>query len=651
MITASGLAIGFAGHSLFEDGSLQINRGDRIALVGPNGAGKSTLFSLLLGRLEPDAGTISIERGITIGWLPQESAAVGGESVLELAAGINPEIQSLQKTLRRREDDTPEVHEALARYAELGGHQLEARAKSILKGLAFRENDFERPARELSGGWIMRAHLARLLVMQPDLLLLDEPTNHLDLESLLWFQDYLLTLRSAILLISHDRAFLNRLSRHILEIRGRRLYRYRGDYEEFLRQRAEREALQWAAYKNQQKEIADLQRFADRFRAKASKASQAQSKLRQIERMEKIEAPESAASTISIVFPQPPRGGQHPVTLSHIDFSYDSLPVYRGMEFSCERGDRIALVGPNGAGKSTLLKLLAGELHPASGERKYGHQIRVGYFAQNRVEMLQSGRTVYEEARDLPNPAPELLTRSVLGSFLFSGDSIHKMVDVLSGGEKSRLALAKILLDPPNLLLLDEPTTHLDMPSIEALISAFDQFHGTVVFVSHDVYFIRRVGRRVLRISAGQLEWFAGDYDYYLEKSGAAAGRAGVVAGEKLPTSERPGDYRPEEENSAAPAERQRIFKTREEKKEEARLRQERTRNRRELEAEAHRLEKEITELETRQKDLTARLEDPDAYGPGGKAMQWNRELLAIQESLEELTARWESAAANLAEP
>lgn len=650
MITASGLAIGFAGQPLFEDASFQINRGDRIALVGPNGAGKSTLFSLLLARQQPDEGKISIERGLTIGWLPQESAPAGEETVLELTTAITPEIQNLHFILRSEEAGSPARHEAVARYAELGAHHLEARAKSILHGLAFRETDFLRPARQLSGGWIMRAHLARLLVMQPDLLLLDEPTNHLDLESLLWFQDYLLTLRGAVLLISHDRAFLNRLSRQILEIRNRRLHRYQGNYEDYLRQRAEREALHLAAYKNQQKEIADLQRFADRFRAKASKAAQAQSKLKQIDRMEKIEAPESASATVSIKFPQPPRGGQHPVTLENVDFAYGDLTVYRGMDFTCERGDRIALVGPNGAGKSTLLKLLAHEISPDSGFRKYGHQIRVGYFAQNRVEMLQAGRSVYEEARSLPNPAPELLTRTILGSFLFSGDTIYKSVDVLSGGEKSRLALAKILLDPPNLLLLDEPTTHLDMPSIEALISALEQFAGTVVFVSHDVYFIRRVGRRVLRISAGQLEWFAGDFDYYLEKSGAAAGLAGVVAGEKL--SAAPGDHRPDAENlDFDSSSKTRIFKTREEKKAEAKARHEDAQARRNLQNELLALENEITDLEARQKELTARLEDPAAYEPGGKAMQWNRELLALQDKLEELTPRWETAAARLAQP
>lgn len=638
----------FGGQVLFTEASLQINRGERVALVGPNGAGKSTLFNLLLGRMQPDAGTISIERGVSIGWLPQESAPAGEETVLELATAISPEVQELQRWLRRREEDLPEVHEAMARYAELGGYQLEARAKSILRGLAFRESDLTRPARELSGGWIMRAHLARLLTQQPDLLLLDEPTNHLDLESLLWFQDYLLTLRSALLLISHDRAFLNLLSEQVLEVRGQRLHRYRGNYEDYLRQKAEREAQQWAAYKNQQKEIADLQRFVDRFRAKASKAAQAQSKLKQIERMEKIAPPEVEAGTITIVFPQPPRGGQHPVTLCDVDFSYGNLNVYRGMNFTCERGDRIALVGPNGAGKSTLLKLLAGELDPAAGQRTYGHQIQVGYFAQNRVEKLQLGRTVYEEARDLPNPAPELLTRTVLGAFLFSGDSIHKPVEVLSGGEKSRLALAKILLDPPNLLLLDEPTTHLDMPSIEALIGALEQYQGTVVFVSHDVYFIRRVGRKVLRISAGELQWFAGDYDYYLEKSGAAAGRAGVVAGEKLPPASEPKDHRPGESvgDSTDPGSpKAKIYKTREEKRAEAQQRQEQARLRREAERKVRELEAEILTLEERQKDLSARLEDPSAYEPGGKALQWNRELLAILEKLEELTLAWERAA------
>jgi ATP-binding cassette subfamily F protein 3 len=634
MLTVSGLEMSFGGRTLFSGASFQINRGDRIALVGPNGAGKSTLFLLLLGREQPDAGQVSLERGATLGWLPQESAPAGEETVLQLACSITPHHTELFHQLAQHPLGDPGGDGIQAELLALGLPSLEAKAKRILAGLAFREADFHRPAREMSGGWIMRAHLARLLVMEPDLLLLDEPTNHLDLESLGWFQNYLRTYRGAILLISHDREFLNSLAGGILELRGGHLHRYRGNYDTYLEEKAAREAQHLAAYKNQQKEIETLQRFADRFRAKASKASQAQSKLKQIERMEKIEAPESSERTVHIQFPRPPRCGQFPLRLHEIDFAYGSLTVYRGMEFECERGDRIALVGPNGAGKSTLLKLLAGVLTPQAGRRLTGHQTKTGYFSQNRLDILKPERTVIEEALALENPAPEQLTRTILGSFLFPGDAIYKRVSVLSGGEKSRLGLVKLLLDPPNVLLLDEPTTHLDMASIEALIRALQTFEGTIVFISHDVYFIRALATRVLRISAGQLQWFAGGYDYYLEKSGLTSSRAALVDGEQL------SDHRPE--SSPAPAvARPSTFKTKDQKRAEAQARQAKNQVRREAENKVSTLEKEIARLEAEQKSLVEKLEDPTTYEQGGDVMDLNRQLLGLSESLERHQEEW----------
>ena len=381
--------------------------------------------------------------------------------------------------------------------------EIEPKAKRILAGLAFRESDFERPASALSGGWIMRAHLARLLVLEPDLLLLDEPTNHLDLESLVWFQEYLRNYPGAILMISHDREFLNALVGSIVEIAQSKLLRYRGNWDSYVEQKAAREEQQLAAYKNQQKEIASLQQFADRFRAKASKASQAQSKLKQIDRMEKIAAPTAQAKTIKFRFPQPPRSGLRAITLKDVRHAYDSLVVYDLLNFAAERGQRTVLVGPNGAGKSTLLKLLAGVLPVQKGERDLGHNVRVGYFSQHRVEMLNVRQTVLESVLDVPDPVSEQTARTVLGSFLFRGDDVFKTVGVLSGGEKSRLALVKLLLYPPNLLLMDEPTTHLDVGSIDALIGALAQYEGTLIFISHDVHFIRAIATSVLHISAG----------------------------------------------------------------------------------------------------------------------------------------------------
>src|SRR3954469_3117591 len=339
MLTISQVTKAFGGRTLFEEASLQVNRGDRVGLVGPNGAGKSTLFSLILGEASPDEGKISLEKSASVGFLPQEHAPAGDETVLELACAISPELTKAQRIMKATPEDSVEHHEALHLFDEHGGWQLEPKAKRILAGLAFRESDFDRPARTLSGGWVMRAHLARLLVQEPELLLLDEPTNHLDLESLVWFQNYLGSYPGAILMISHDREFLNQLVGSIVEIAHRRLNRYRGNWDTYVEQKAAREEQQLAAYKNQQKEIASLQLFADRFRAKASKASQAQSKLKQIDRMEKIEAPQSAERSVAkFSFPQPPRSGQRVIVLKDIDFAYETQPVYRGMNFQAEKG-------------------------------------------------------------------------------------------------------------------------------------------------------------------------------------------------------------------------------------------------------------------------------------------------------------------------
>jgi ATP-binding cassette, subfamily F, member 3 len=669
MLTISQVTKAFAGRTLFEEASLQVNRGDRVGLVGPNGAGKSTLFSLILGEASPDEGKISLEKSATVGSLPQEHAPAGEETVLEIACAVSPELIKAQRILKTTPEDSAAHHEALHLFDEHGGWQLEPRAKRILAGLAFRESDFDRRARTLSGGWVMRAHLARLLVQEPELLLLDEPTNHLDLESLVWFQEYLRSYPGAILMISHDREFLNQLVGSIVEIAHRRLNRYRGNWDSYVEQKVAREEQQLSAYKNQQKEIASLQLFADRFRAKASKASQAQSKLKQIDRMEKIEAPVAREKTVHFRFPQPPRSGHRVITLKEVDHSYftcshgpvgrasgsvagepqrgpqgrgysTELVVYRGLDFEAERGQRTVLVGPNGAGKSTLLKLLAGVLPVQSGLREVGHNVKVGYFSQYRVDMLDPKMTVLETARDMSNPVSEQVARTVLGSFLFRGDDVFKTTAVLSGGEKTRLALVRLLLDPPNLLLMDEPTTHLDVGSIDALIGALAQYEGTLIFISHDVYFIRAVAKTVLHIDAGKLTPYAGDYDYYLDKSKATSARAALTvagigdpgrngnnaqAGIIDPGSNKPGMRESREQRRAAADER----------KAEAKVK-------RDHEKKVRNLEMQILKLEGRQKELTEELEKPETYERGGAATQLNRELSAITADLERLTAEWE---------
>ena len=652
MLTVSQLSKSFSGRLLFDDVSLQVNRGDRIGLVGPNGAGKSTLFSLILGETSPDRGQITVEKSATIGFLPQETAAAGNETVLELALAVSPELMHAQKIIKQHESAVAGIadpgadaayHRALHVFDEHGGWQLEPKAKRVLAGLAFHESDFDRPARALSGGWIMRAHLARLLVMEPDLLLLDEPTNHLDLESLQWFQEYLKNYPGGIVMISHDREFLNQLVGSIVEIAHSKLVRYRGNWDNYVEQKAAREEQQLAAYKNQQKEIASHQLFADRFRAKASKASQAQSKLKQIDRMEKIAAPVARGKTIKFHFPQPPRSGLRVIALKHVDHAYGDLVVYRGLNYHAERGQRTVLVGPNGAGKSTLLKLLAGVLPVQHGARELGHNARVGYFSQNRIDVLNVKHTVLQSVLDSPKPVPEQTARTVLGSFLFRGDDVFKTVAVLSGGEKSRLALVKLLLDPPNLLLMDEPTTHLDVGSIDALIGALKQYHGTLIFISHDVHFIRAIATSVLHINAGRLTAYPGDYQYYLDKSKATSAKVALTAGPDVA-----------EVNGQKSAVRKQtghgLRKHKGQKRAEAEARNLVSRTKREKDKRLHEIETQIAALEAQQKELVASLEDPAVYETGGRAVSIDRELAAVSADLARLTREWETATAPVVE-
>ncbi|MES2308589.1 MAG: ABC-F family ATP-binding cassette domain-containing protein [Verrucomicrobiota bacterium] len=647
MLTLSKVSKAYAHKTLFEEISLQVNTGDRMALVGANGAGKSTLFSIILKNTAPDEGTVSLDRHTTLGYLPQETNVVGDETVIELATNITPEHERLRKILSEGEingtTDTEEYHEAQGKFAELGAYQLEPKAKRILKGLAFRDSDFDRKAKTMSGGWVMRAHLARLLVMEPDLLMLDEPTNHLDLESLQWFQNYLQSYPGAILMISHDRAFLNALIDQILELRNQTLHIYRGNYDDYVQERAEREARQLSAFQNQQKEIQRLQEFADRFRAKASKASQAQSKLKQIDRMEKLEAPETTDRKINIRFPQPPRSGQRVIALEEVHHAYGDMSVYQGINFEAERGNRTVLVGPNGAGKSTLLKLLGGVLPIQQGKRILGHNAHVGYFSQNRVEMLNPNKTVLQEVMSIAKPVAEVAARTVLGSFLFSGDDAYKKTGVLSGGEKSRLALVKLLLDPPNLLLMDEPTTHLDMASIDALIQALKQYEGTIIFISHDVYFIRALAMNVLHISAGKLMPYSGDYDYYLEKSNAISEKHALVAGEKL-TDSRPTEVAVEKERAPS------TFKTKEQKRKEAEERQARSAAKKTAKTDIIQIEADILDLENRQKAVAAQLESHETYKQGGLAVELNREMTNIESELDSKNKRWEMLTQLMAE-
>ena len=615
MLTIANLSKSYGPRTLFAEVSLNIARTDRLGLVGANGAGKSTLFNIILGKDQPDEGLIEWERGANFGFLPQESAPAGDETILQIATSGGK--------LEPENDDDWDID-----------YTLEPRAKKILAGLGFRETDHEKVAKTFSGGWVMRAHLARLLVSEPTLLLLDEPTNHLDLEALLWFQDYLTRYPGGLVVISHDRAFLNALCTGTIELRGQRLHEYSGNYDDFILERVARKDRQQAMFKNQQREIAHLQTFVDRFGAKASMASRAKSKEKQIARLEEvaIDEPEDDLKKIQFRFPQPPRSGLKVMKLEHVHQAYGEHVVYKDLNFECERGQRTVLVGPNGAGKSTLLKILAGVIPINGGVREEGGNVITGYFAQNRVDNLNPKLTVLEnvmELRTTENGLTEQQARGMLGTFLFRKDDVNKRVSVLSGGEKSRLALVKLMINPPNFLLMDEPTTHLDIMSIDALIAALKTYEGTLYFVSHDVHFIREIAKTVLHVHSGRLTNYAGDYAYYLEKSKSGNERAALTAGF---TDARPKqDEAPKAEKPKAPA-----------KPSASDIRK--------LKADVTKCEQQVADLEAKQAQITAELADPATYTGGVNLPQLNARLRDTINALQTATAAWEQAAQKLSE-
>jgi ATP-binding cassette subfamily F protein 3 len=618
MLTIADVSKSYGTRELFSDVSLFIARTDRLGLIGPNGAGKSTLFGLILGEEKPDTGTIEWERGADFGYLPQESAPAGDETILHIATSG----KQLEPS-----DDNYDID-----------YTLEPRARKILDGLGFKPDDADKLAKTFSGGWVMRAHLARLLVAEPALLLLDEPTNHLDLEALLWFQDYLTRYPGGLVVISHDRAFLNALCTGMLELRAGTLHYYHGNYDNFLVEKEARKHQQAAAFKNQQREIAHLQVFVDRFGAKASMASRAKSKEKQIERLKEVavEEPTEELRKMNFKFPQPPRSGLKVIELEHVQQAYGDHVVYKDLNFTAERGQGIVLIGPNGAGKSTLLKILAGVIPIQGGTRELGSNVVPGYFAQNRLDNLNPDATVFENVMELrtnENQLTEQQARAILGAFLFRKDDVHKPVSVLSGGEKTRLALARILVKPPNLLLMDEPTTHLDIQSIDALVHALKSYEGTLIFISHDVHFIKTLAKNVLHVHSGRLTQYAGDYDYYLEKSKLSDARAAITAGF---TDARP-TQKTEPKKTAAPASGP--AKAKPSASEIRKYREH-----------VGVLEKKVVELEAKQSEITAALEAPETYADKGRFQHLNRELSAMTDLITAATEEWEKAVDKLSE-
>ena len=531
MLQIKGLGKAFRGEWLFRGLEFQINDRDRIGLVGDNGTGKSTLMKILAGISSADEGDVVGARDLTFGYLPQDGVVAGGRKLLDEALTVFESLRALEREIGRLEQELAEMQHSgteyerkMERYSVVSqqfrleeGYSLEARASAVLQGLGFSREDMERPCQEFSGGWQMRIALGKLLLQQPSLLLLDAPTNHLDLEARNWLEGYLQGYPNALVLVSHDRYFLDASVDRIMEIRNRSVHFYRGNYASFQKQREERMAQLVAEYEAQQREIARIKAFADKFRYKATKAAQVQSRLKELERMERIELPPDT-KPIRIRFPEGPRTGRNVLELVGVSAGYGGEPVFRGVDFILEKGDRVALVGPNGAGKSTLMKILAGRLPLSAGERREGHNVIVSYFSQDQDDLLSSTGTVWDEVYSVaPNHiVPEL--RTLLGCFLFSGDSIEKPVSVLSGGERSRLVLCKLLLSPANCLLLDEPTNHLDIRSKDILMDALRDYGGTLVFVSHDRYFLDGLATRVLEIGDGTAVAYLGNYGDYLRK-------------------------------------------------------------------------------------------------------------------------------------
>jgi ATP-binding cassette subfamily F protein 3 len=517
--------------------TLSVEPGERIGLFGRNGAGKTTLLRLILGEEEPDKGQVVKARGLRIGYLPQEILTQGGGSLLELVMDTDPECRRVEAQLKELgerlaalgslvppppEAEVMALVESQGRllhdFERLGGWEKESSAKKILGGLGFSEGDLGRPIREFSGGWVMRAVLARLLLARPDILIMDEPTNHLDIDSLIWLEGFLKGSGSAIILVSHDRVFLNNISQRIIELRNGRADSYQGDYESFLRQKALRLQTETQAFANQQERIRQLERFIERNRVRATTARRAQSRVKVLEGMERLERPESDEGVgFGLRLPVGRRGPDRVLEFKGVSKSYGGIRVFEGLDLSLRRGERLALVGPNGRGKSTLIKLAAGIADPSGGSVALGQNVDVGYFSQFQMDSLNATNTVLEEFALAAGTLSPGHQRSVLGAFLFSGDDVFKRVGVLSGGEKTRLVLAKIMMGAPNLLLLDEPTNHLDIAGRQMLEEALSDYQGTMIFISHDRHFINRLASSVGIIEGGSLAVYPGNYDDYRE--------------------------------------------------------------------------------------------------------------------------------------
>lgn len=524
MIALHSLTKSYGDRDLFKDVSITINRGEKIAFLGPNGAGKSTLLQIMLKEKEPTNGNVQFNKNIRVGYLPQESSFHSERTVLKEVTEGDFEIAQLKKEKEdleaKNETATKHYGDITHRLEALGFFELEYKGKIVLSGLGFKEKDFNRPIKELSGGWQMRVLLAKLLVCHYDCLLLDEPTNYLDLNAALWFKDYLTNYKGTFVMISHDKVFLNEVTDHSMILENSKIAKIKGNYEQYRTILDEQRSHLVKQFKEQERTREQYQRFIDRFHAQPNKASQVRSKKKVLEKMELIVVPEDRRDNIrGFHFPATIPSGYRVIALQGIAKSYGQIQVYKNIDFEIIKGEKAVLAGENGAGKSTLLKILAGVVDIDEGKRNVGHNVTMGYFSQDRMDVLNADRTVFEEAYSASKEkaTPESL-RTILGAFLFKGDDVEKKVKVLSGGEKSRLILAKLLIDPPNFLLLDEPTTHLDVDAVDALIKGLNDYEGTIVFISHDIYFVKSVANNVFEVKDGHIAKYPGNFDYYLHK-------------------------------------------------------------------------------------------------------------------------------------
>lgn len=635
MIDLSNISIQFNGKYLYRDINYKINSGDRISLVGANGTGKTSLLKIISGEIQPEKGNVYKQKGINVGYLPQENVTHKGKTLVDEASSSLIDIISLREKEKiisekllnpdlsedERNDFVNQLGEVHHRLEELDSYSTDSRIKKILTGLGFTEDDFTKLTDQFSGGWQMRIALAKILISQNDMLLLDEPTNHLDLDSLEWLIDFLKNYKGAILVVSHDKHFVDEISNKTLEIFLGKFNTFNGNYEAYLRYKEERDNLLVSQFEQQQKKIKETEKFIERFRYKATKARQVQSRIKQLEKVEVVQLPEEA-NKIKLKFPDPPSSGRTNLELINLSKSYGNNSVLTNINFSIERGDKIAFVGPNGAGKSTLAKIISGKIDYDSGERRLGHNTIINYYAQDVADDLNPRLDLIETLTETAEDKTPVYLRNLLGSFLFSGDDVFKEVGVLSGGEKSRVALAKILLTKSNLIVLDEPTNHLDYSSKIILQNALINFSGSLVLVSHDIDFMRPIVNKVVYIKNRELKIFPDGIDYFLLKRN---------------------EIKEDEEKEYVSERNQQGISRKEQKRIEAELRQKKYLATKDLIKNVRQLESKISILEKREKHLEEELTNPELYKNPELMKEKNFEFTNIKKELEHLLSDWET--------